>query len=894
LIARASSCPSDGEVYPLLRSYVAEWFRRRYGSFTLPQRCAIPLIKQGHNVLVSSPTGTGKTLAVFLGIIDELFKAAEKGALEDKIYAIYVSPLRALNNDMRRNLLEPLEGIRSVATEMGIELPELRVAVRTSDTPPSEKQKMVRTPPHILITTPESLAIALSSPKFSERLKTARWVIVDEIHELASSKRGAHLTLSIERLEYAAGRPLQRIGLSATIAPLEEVAKFLVGMNDDGEPRSCIIVDARFAKPLDIRVLCPVRDIVNTPAEEVNEEIYKLLAELIKSHRTTLIFTNTRSATERVVYKLKRILKKSGVADLDEVEAHHSSLSRSIRLDVEEKLKRGLLKAVVSSTSLELGIDIGYIDLVVLLSSPKSVSRLLQRIGRAGHHIREVSKGRIIVVDRDDLVECTVLAKAALDRKIDRVHIPRNPLDVLAQHLVGMAIEKKWRVDEAYRLVKRSYNFHTLTREDFMFVLKFLAGKYGLEEYKVYSKIWLDEVEGIFGRKRGARMIYYLNSGTIPDEAKVRVFTVDGKYVGDLEEPFVQILAPGDIFVLGGRTFEFVRSDGMKVIVRKAEGQRPTVPSWYSEMLPLAFDSALLVGAFRRWIADMIRQGTPRDEAIRAIAEHYNLDLDAAANIYNYVYEQYMFTDGLIPSDKLVVIEIYRDVGEGTVSYIYHALFGRRVNDALSRAYASLLSAAAHTNVRVTVTDNAFMLTLPERKMLPASKILEITLSLKPENLRPILEKTLRGTELLKRRFRHCAERSFMILRRYRGREKDPHTLQLNAQALLDVVEKIPGFPVLKETYREILEDYMDVENASKVLHWIQTGEVAVEVFGPTEVPSPFAHHVVVRGYSDIVLMEDRKKMLIELHRRVLEELQRRRKEIRETYLPKEAYAEGP
>ncbi len=873
-IQRVESCRSDEEVFQILRGYVAEWFRRRYGGFTVPQRCAVPLIKQGHNVLVSSPTGTGKTLAVFLGIIDELYRLAEEGRLEDKIYAIYISPLRALNNDMRRNLLEPLQGIKQVAADMGLELGDIRVAVRTSDTSPAEKQRMLRTPPHILITTPESLSISLVSPRFRERLATAKWVVVDEIHELASSKRGSLLSLALERLENLAGRPLQRIGLSATIAPLEEVAKFLVGFGENGEPRPCKIVDARFAKPIDIRVLTPVRDLIHTPPEVVNDAIYRLLADLIKRHRTTLVFTNTRSATERVVYKLKKLLKQEGIADIDEIEAHHSSLSRDLRLQVEERLKRGELKVVVSSTSLELGIDIGYIDLVVLLSSPKSVSRLLQRVGRAGHHIREVSKGRIIVVDRDDLVECSVLAKAGMDKKIDRVHIPRNPLDILAQHLVGMALESKWHIDDAYRLVRRSYSFHSLPREDFLDVLRFLAGRYGLEEHKVYAKIWLDEEEGVFGRKRGARMIYYLNSGAIPDEVKLQVYTLDGRFVGELEEAFVQILAPGDIFVLGGRTYEFVKSEGIKVYVKPAEGQKPTVPSWFSEMLPLAFDSALLVGAFRRRVASMIEKGVPRSEAVETIAREYRLDIDAAENIYNYVLEQYEYTGGLVPSDKMVLIETHHDTENDATNIIFHALFGRRVNDALSRAYAYQLSRKLGTNVRIAVTDNAFMLTVPGLREIDT---IGLALSVTPGNVRDILVRVLRNTELLKRRFRHCAERGFMILRRYRGRKRDPHRLQLNAQALLEAVEKIDRFPILREAYREILEDYMDIENASKVLSWIQGGQVAVETFGPVEVPSPFAHHIVVRGHSDIVLMEDRKRLLMELHRRVMELLEQRR-----------------
>jgi len=733
----------DDEVYSLLRPYTAQWFRETYGSFTDPQRMAIPLVKAGENVLISSPTGTGKTLSAFLAIIDELLALSEEGRLEDKIYAVYVSPLRALNNDMRRNLLGPLAGIKAKAEELGFQVGDVRVAVRTSDTPQSEKQKMVRRPPHILITTPESLSIALVAPKFRERLSTTRWVIVDEIHELASSKRGSHLSLTLERLDYLvsqAGGRLQRIGMSATIHPLERVAEFLAGYGDDGRPRPVRIVDARFAKPVDVRVLAPEVDLVHAPAEEINEAIYRKLAELIMSHRTTLVFTNTRSATERVVYKLKTLLGGK-LLDADEIEAHHSSLSRDLRLEVEEKLKRGELRVVVSSTSLELGIDIGYIDLVVLLSSPKSVSRLLQRIGRAGHSIRQVSKGRVIVVDRDDLVECAVLAKSARDRFIDAVRIPCCPLDVLAQHLVGMAVERKWSVEEAYRLVRRSYSFRSLSYEDFLSVLRFLAGAYGLEDERVYAKIWFDEAEGVFGRKRSARMIYQLNSGTIPDEAKIKVVTRDGRRVGFVEEEFAEILSPGDVFVLGGRTYRFLRSKGATIVVEPAEGARPTVPSWFSEMLPLSFDSALRVGEFREWLAEMTSSGR-RGEALETLIGDYMLEPHAAQAIVEYVDEQLRYV-GVVPGRS--TIEYFPDEdGEGW-GIVFHTLYGRRVNDALSRAAASLLGAMTGEPVRIAVTDNGFMLMVsrePTREQLE-----ELVSRLAREPLRPTLERQDRAHE---------------------------------------------------------------------------------------------------------------------------------------------------
>jgi len=869
----------DEAILSMLRPYVSAWFKEKYGSFTDPQRGAIPLIKQGRNVLISSPTGTGKTLAAFLAILDDLLSMGERGELEDKIYAIYVSPLRALDNDMYRNLVQPLAEIQEKAKQMGLQPPEVRVGTRTSDTPANEKARMLRRPPHILITTPESLAISLVAPKFRERLATARWVIVDEIHEMASNKRGSHLVLTLERLEELikehGGRGLQRIGLSATISPLEEVALFLGGFNDDGTPRPVEIVDARFAKPFDIRVVTPKVDLIHGDPDKINEEIYNTVAELTRAARTTLVFTNTRSATERVVFKLKKIMKSKGYVDMDEVEAHHSSLSREVRLNVEERLKRGELKLVVSSTSLELGIDIGYIDLVVLLSSPKSVSRLLQRVGRAGHHVTQVSRGIMVAVNRDDLVESTVLAKAAMERKIDNVRIPRNPLDVLAQHVIGMSIERVWRIDEAYRVIRRAYPFHDLSWEDYMNVLHFLGGS-PLEDERVYSKIRLDEELGEFGRKRSARMIYQLNAGTIPDEAKIKVMS-RGRSIGNLEEEFVEILEPGDIFVLGGKTYRFLKADGMKVFVEPAEHERPTVPSWFSEMLPLAFDSALLVGEFRERIGQLIGQGMI-DEARRVLTQEYRLEPHAAEEIIQYTWEQLAYT-GVVPGRRNVLIEYFQG-DDGSWNITFHALFGRRTNDALSRAYGAVLSDHLNVPVKVSVTDNAFMLTYEGRQ--PDEDLVNHLLrSVTSSNIRSILERAVSRTEMMRRRFRHVAQRSFMILRRYRGYERSPERMQLSAQKLLEVMmEEMPQSPVVRETYREILEDYMDLRAAQRVLSLIESGDIKVWVRGPLPYPSPFAHNVFVKEYSDVILMEDRQKIIAYLHDKIMEYLKSKGKVI--------------
>ena len=846
---------SDEEIFSILSEPVREWFKRKFGSFTPPQRYAVVEIHRGENVLISSPTGSGKTLSAFLSAINELILLGKEGKLEDKIYVLYVSPLRALNNDIKRNLEGPLAEIKEVAKELGYELPEIRVGIRTSDTSSYEKSKMVRKPPHILITTPESLAIALNAPKFRERLKTVKYLIIDEVHALAENKRGTHLALSVERLAEMAEHEFVRIGLSATIHPLEEVAKFVFGFEDDGKPRPGLIVDVSFAKETKIEVESVVEDLVYTPANVLSDALYSRLAELIRANRTTLIFTNTRSGAERVAFNLKkRYPEFEGL-----IEAHHSSLSREVRLDVEEKLKRGELKAVVTSTSLELGIDIGTIDLVVLIGSPKSVNRALQRIGRAGHRLHEVSRGVILALDRDDLVEVTVLAHNARNRRLDRVKIPKNPLDVLVQHLLGMALNKVWEVDEAYRVVRRAYPYRDLPFEDFMSVLKYLAGEYeGLEERKVYAKIWLED--GRFGRRgKMTRAIYYMNTGTIPDEAKIRVYTMDKKLIGTVEEEFAERLMPGDIFVLAGRTYEFVKSRGNKIYVIPREGAKPTIPAWFSEMLPLSFDLALDIQRFRREVKGLLG----RRDAVKRLMRKYGIDKKAARAIVAYFREQASYST--VPDDETVLVEEVEK--EKTWEYFFHTLIGRRANDALSRAFAYAISRWKGCNVGIAINDNGFLLRVPKEARLSEDEIRELFTI---EDLQEVLKRALDNTELLKRRFRHVANRGLLILRRYVGRKKRLGRQQVMAVALLKVLkENHPDFPLLREVYREIMEDKMDVEKAELFLSWVREGKIRV-VFERKEIPSPFAFNLEAIGASDVVLMEDRRELIKQLHRKIM------------------------
>jgi len=843
---------SDNEIFESLHPLVREWFLSNYDTFTPPQRHSIVEAFKGNNILISSPTGSGKTLAAFLAAISLLIDKAEKNELEDHVYVVYVSPLRALNNDIRKNLEKPLEEIYELAEKKGIKLQKIRIAVRTGDTEQSERQKMMKKPPHILITTPETLAIVLSSPKFSKALRSVRFLIVDEVHAIAENKRGSHLSLSMERLQRIQEGKMVRIGLSATIHPLEEVAKFLVGC-ENGKARDCIIADVTFEKKVDIKVVSPIKDFFNVTAEEISEKLYDLLAEMVKNSRTTLIFTNTRSATERVVYYLKKRLNLP-------IKAHHSSLSKEVRFEVERELKEGKLRCVVSSTSLELGIDIGYIDLVVLLGSPKSINRALQRIGRSGHRLHEVSIGRIVVVDQDDLVECTVLAKEALDRRLDRIYIPKKPLDVLCQHIVGMSIEKKWSVDEALRLIRSAYPYKNLTKEELISVLRYLSGNYSeLESKRVYGKIWFDEKKGVFGQRgKLIRPIYYLNVGTIPDEVAISVITKEGRRVGKVEEEFAERLVRGDIFVLAGKTFRFLRSKGMNLIVEEVEGERPTVPSWFSEQLPLSYDLALRIQSFRGTIERLIDES---EEALKFLVKNYGIEERAAKAILRYFQEQKLFSE--IPTDRKLVVE---RLEEDKNYYFFHTLVGRRANNALARVFGYRVGLLKDCNVQMALNDNGFALILPRRKKLKDSEIVRL---FNPQNFELDLKRSLEKTEMLRRRFRHVAVRSMMILRNYLGREKSVWRQQFNADSLLRLLKKYyPDFVVLRETYREIMEDSMDLANAIDFLNRVKEMELRIVRI---PYPSPFALNIYVLGEEDVVLMEDKKRIIRMLHERIMQ-----------------------
>ena len=837
----------------ILHPLINQWFFSKFKEFSLPQLHGVMEIHNRKNVLISAPTGSTKTLTGFLAILNELVDSAKKGILEDKIYCVYISPLKALNADIHHNLITPLQEMEALAgKKLGI-----RVAVRTGDTTASEKAKMLKFTPHILITTPESLAIILNSPKFSEKLKDVQWLIVDEIHALAENKRGVHLSVTIERLQRIS-KGMARVGLSATIAPLEEIARYLVGFQGD-EERNCGIIDVQFLKQMDLQVLSPVRSLVDTDYMLKHEKMYELIHELIQQHKTTIIFTNTRSGTERVVHYLK---EKFPQHYHEKVAAHHGSLSKAARFKTEQDLRDGNLKVVVSSTSLELGIDVGFIDLVLCLGSPKSVARFLQRAGRAGHQLHSTVKARIIVMDRDDLVECALILKAAKEKKIDRIHIPQNALDVLAQHIYGIAIHEIINIYELFRLIKNSYCYHTLGWDDFHEVIQYLSGEYvSLEERHVYARIWHDKETGQVGKKgKMARMIYMTNIGTIPEETYVTV-KVGEQVVGMIDEGFLERLRPGDVFVLGGNVYLFKFSRGMTAQVSASVNRPPTVPSWFSEMLPLSFDLAMEINLFRTLMDEKFTAGRNEQEIVFFIQEYLYVNENAATSIYHYFYEQYNFSK--IPSDKRITIETFVDRGRTYV--LFNALFGRRVNDCLSRALAYVIGKSQHRDVEIGVTDNGFYLAADQS--FNAVRAFEL---LKQDDFHAVVEQAIERSEILSRRFRHCAVRSLMILRQYMGQKKHVGRMQVGSKILFNAVKRISeNFPILKEARREVLEDLMDYPHAQLIINKVIDGTMKIEEM-PLHFPSPFSFGLILAGYSDVIKVEDKQEFLKRMHQQVL------------------------
>jgi ATP-dependent Lhr-like helicase len=904
----------DGDVLDLLAPATREWWVREFGEhvpgnggfFTPPQKEAIPLIHDRENALICSPTGSGKTLASFTAIIDDLYRrdceerASEGSAtdeqgetgdegtdddgLENSVYCLYVSPLKSLANDIHRNLEVPLEGISELAEDDV----EIRHAIRHGDTSSADRQRMLEETPHILNTTPETLAILLNSPKFSEKLRTVEYVVVDEIHSLADNKRGTHLSVSLERLEELCHASPTRIGCSATVEPLSTMAEFLVGCAEptgpDEEPRfrDYELVDTRFVREFDVELTCPTDDLINTPREVVTDRFYTQLHDLVGEHTNTLVFTNTRSGAERVLHNLRERYD-----DYDETNSgcHHGSLSKERRHEVEEGLKAGDLDVVTTSTSLELGIDMPHIDLVVQVGSPKSVASLLQRVGRAGHQLGQTVTGRVVALDRDELVECAVMLKRAEEGFVDRVFVPENAQDVAVQQVYGMAINEIRPESAVKAVLRRAYPYRDYSDDEWESLVRYMTADYpGMEEKNVYAKIWRDENDPPDGEhhypeypvgerlvgKRGrlARVIYMTNIGTIPDSFTCDVKTRgSGEWVGQLDEEYLDTLEAGDVFVLGGSNYEYRYRRGSKVYVDPT-GARPTVPSWFSERLPLSYDLGREILQFQRDLLARLEEGGPG--AVRNWLREYPLDENSVRATAR-MYDQQVRYAGVesVSTDERLAIEVELDRGEYRRRYYVHSNYGRRFNDGFSRLLAYRCAQATDANVQVAVADHGFTLSMPLNRKVDLASVVK---AIDPAEARADLRASLGGTDLLKRYFRINATRALMILKRYKGYEKSAAQQQVSSEMLLGFAEDLSGFAVLEETYREILEDRLDVRAIERALRAVERGDLTV-ASKRVDSPSPRAFGLATLMASDVVLAEDESEVLRSFHERVLREI---------------------
>jgi len=806
---------------------VAQWFTDAFGQPTRPQAEGWPHIAAGQHTLIVAPTGSGKTLAAFLWGIDALCRAARERKLDDRVHLVYISPLKALNNDIEKNLRAPLQGIRETAAAAGEPLPEIRVAVRTGDTLAHVRQAMVRRPPHILITTPESLYLLLTAEKFRPALGSVRTVIVDEVHALAGSKRGAHLTITLERLEALAGAPIQRIGCSATVCPPETAAAFLAGAG-----RPCRIVDAGFDRSLDVQVVAPVGDFLTTVSDTVWDSALQELVGWIESHRTTLIFTPSRRMAERLARNLNERLPQGQVA------AHHGSLSRRARLEAEDRLKRGEVRALVATSSLELGIDVGAIDLVVQLQSPRNIAAALQRIGRAGHALSRTSKGRILVTKGDELIEAAAVARAIREQELDRLTLPEAPLDVLAQQIVASVAVEPWRVEDLHALVRRAAPYASLEREAFVAVVRSLAEPLPAEVKGMAPRILWDRVNGRLHPRRGSRLLALTSGGTIPDAGLFDVYLADTDVkLGTLDEEFVSESLPGDVFLLGSRPWRLLKTKPDRVLVEDAHGMSPTVPFWKGEHPSRSWDLGRLCGRLRREAAERLDDASFEDWA----RETCRLDRRAASAFHAWLAKSRDVL-GAIPDDERIVVESLPDELGGRHLAI-HSVFGLRVNGAWGIALKEALRRRAGILAEASHTDDAIMLSFPPGQVPPAPERL-LTL-VDPAEVEDLVARGLVGAPLFTTRFRHAAVRALFIPRMRNGQRTPAWLQRLKADALLEAVGGRPDFPLVAETLRECCHDALDVPRLARLLMRLQDGELSWSATH-SALPSPFLYPLLL------------------------------------------------
>ncbi len=865
---------------------VARWFSRNFAAPTPAQLDAWPAIQSGRHVLIAAPTGSGKTLAAFLSSIDSLVRQALDGQLESKIQIVYVSPLKALSNDVQKNLQLPLEGITEELKCEGLPAVEIRALVRTGDTDQVDRAAMRRHPPHILVTTPESLYLLLTSESGRNMLADTRSVIVDEIHAVAGSKRGSHLALSLERLAGLGGRPLQRIGLSATQKPIEEVARFLVGAPRPGTSAAgerakgcagecigeCTIVDSGHVRARDLALVLPDAPLEAVMSGEVWENIYTQLATLAASHKTTLVFANTRRMVERVTRHLSERLGEGNVA------AHHGSLSKELRLDAEQRLKHGQLKVLVATASLELGIDIGDVDLVCQLSTPRSIAAFLQRVGRANHAIEGIPKGRLFPLSRDDLIECAALLDAVRRGELDRLHIPEHPLDVLSQQIVAEVASREYGEDELYEAVCRAWPYRNLPREKFDAVVRVLSEGFSTRRGRRSAYLHRDAVNKRLRPRKGARLTALTNGGAIPDNADYQVILEPtGTFIGTLNEDFAIESMAGDIFQLGNASYRILRVEAGKVRVEDAKGQPPTIPFWLGEAPARTDELSAAVARFRAQVEQSLECADAPDSDTVAVArtvdrlvQEQGLPRPGAEQIVDYLAAAKAML-GALPTQEVLVFERFFDEAGG-MQLVIHSSFGARINKAFGLALRKRFCRAFNFELQAAATEDAIVLSLGETHSFALE---EVARYLHSRTVKDVLVQAVLDAPLFGTRWRWNATISLAVRRSQGGKKTPPPIQRILAEDLVAVVfpdqlacaenlrgdREIPDHPLVEQTLYDCLHEAMDIDGLVALLTALERGDKRV-VARDLPHPSPLAQEILNArpyAYLDDAPLEERR-----------------------------------
>jgi len=852
--------PSD--FHPVLR----RWWETRFGEATIAQTEGWSAIRRGAHTLIAAPTGSGKTLAAFLTAIDQLLReSVDAAVLPDEVRVVYVSPLKALSADIHKNLAEPRREIHALAQEMGYPSVKITAAVRSGDTPQNERAAMLRTPPHVLVTTPESLYLLLTAERSRAMLKTARVVIIDEIHAVLQSRRGAHLALSLERLDHICGRKLQRIGLSATQKPIEEVARFLT----DG---SCVIVNQGHKRVMDLAVEVPRSPLEAVMSHEVWKENYDRLVQLIESHRTTLITVNTRRVAERMAHQLSDRLGAENVA------AHHGSLAKDVRLDAEHRLREGKLKVLVATASLELGIDIGHVDLVCQVSSPHRIATFLQRIGRSGHTIKGVPKGRIFPLTRDDLIECAAMVRAVQDGELDRVSVPDQPIDVLAQQIVAeVGAEQEWDEDALLRLFRQAYPYRGLEKTRFMEVVEMLVRGYATRRGRRVAPLHYDSLNGKIRARKGARMTAITNGGAIPEVFDYRVLLEpEGHFIGTLNEDFAIESLPGDVFQLGNASWRILRIGNGVVRVADAHGQPPSMPFWLGEAPARSDEMSAAVSRLRAAVdAELPGPDTPRsagelESATRLLETDYGLSRSAAEQIAGYLAEAKRSL-GVVPSADVIALERFFDESGG-MQLVLHAPFGSRINRAWGLALRKKFCQGFNFELQAAATEEGVILSLNSAHSFPLEDVFRY---LHANTVRETLVQAILASPIFETRWRWSTTLALAVPRN-RGGARVPNQLQrMYAEDLLqsvfpDVVacqdnlpgaREVPDHPLVAQALRDALEEAVDLHGLETQLRRLHQGEVRT-VARDTPEPSVLSHELLnsaVYTFLDDAPLEERR-----------------------------------